>query len=179
MIVYVVFLFFSVYISNDEYLSKIGLGATLAGAFFACSDMFLNPAQYFGSQLNKIKKSQLELKDEILNYPEDKKDKQYDNWLQNLNNNQIFLDKSFKKIKRMRISGYVSFAIGIFSFLTVLTFYNPDFKLFELLLKNEKEITILAFAIVVFNYCMQDFMFVKHKKAIESLAGIEEDEDNG
>ena len=56
MIVYVVFLFISVYISNDEYLSKIALGATLAGVFFACSDMFLNPAQYFGSQLNDLKK---------------------------------------------------------------------------------------------------------------------------
>ena len=62
IIVYALFLFISVFVPNGEQLGKIALGATLAGIFFACSDMFLIPAQYFGAQLDSIKKSQYELK---------------------------------------------------------------------------------------------------------------------
>lgn len=179
MIVYVVFLFISMYISNDEYLSKIALGATLAGVFFACSDMFLNPAQYFGSQLNELKKSQLKLRNEIAQYPEEKRGEQYLVWQKKLDSNEDFLNKNLKKTKRMHISGYIFFALGIFVFLMILAFYNPDFKVFGILLKNERTITILAFAIVVFNYSMQDLLFVKHKKNLETLENISEDENNG
>ena len=45
IIVYALFLFISVFVPNGEQLGKIALGATLAGIFFACSDMFLIPAQ--------------------------------------------------------------------------------------------------------------------------------------
>ena len=179
MIVYVIFLFISVYISNDEYLSKIALGATLAGVFFACSDMFLNPAQYFSSQLNELKKSQLKLRNEIAKYPEEKRGEQYLIWQKKLDSNEDFLNKNLKKTKRMHIAGYIFFALGIFVFLMILAFYNPDFKVFGILLKNERTITILAFAIVVFNYSMQDLLFVKHKKNLETLENISEDENNG
>lgn len=181
MIVYVVFLFFSLYISNDEYLSKIALGATLAGVFFALSDMYSNPAQYFGTQLDNIKKSQLELKTELLNYTEEEKSKvtDYDALMQKLQHNEVLLNNKSKRIKRDHVAGYVLFGVGIFVFLSVVTFYNTDLKLFEGLLKCENGITILAFAVVVFNYAMQDFLFVKHKKQIEALERMEEEQTNG
>ena len=181
MIVYVVFLFFSTYISNDEHLTKIALGATLAGMFFACSDMFLNPAQYFGTQLDRIKKSQLELKNDLSNYTDEEKSKatKYDTWMQKLQDNEAFLDKKYKEMKRKRVAGYVSFAIGIFAFLYIITFYNADLKLFEVLLKNENKITIAAFAIVVANYAAQDLIFVKQQKEIEAFESIEEEQTNG
>ena len=181
MIVYIVFLFFSIYMSNDEHLTKIALGATLAGMFFACSDMFLNPAQYFGTQLDRIKKSLLELKNDLSNYTDEEKSKatKYDDWMQELQDNEAFLDKSYKKVKRMRVAGYISFAIGIFVFLTIMTFYNADSKPFEVLLKNENEITIVAFAVVVSNYAVQDWLFAKHQKEIEAFESIEEEQTNG
>ena len=86
MIVYVVFLFFSTYISNDEHLTKIALGATLAGIFFALSDMFLNPVQYFVPRLDDIKKSQFELKTNLLNYTDEEKSKatEYNDMMQKI-----------------------------------------------------------------------------------------------
>ena len=180
MIVYVVFLFFSIYISNDEHLTTIALGATLAGMFFACSDMFLSPAQYFGTQLDRIKKSQIELKNDLSNYTDEEKSKEakYDTWIQKLQDNEAFLDKKYKEMKRKRVAGYVSFAIGIFAFLYIITFYNADLKLFEVLLKNESKITIAAFAIVVANYAAQDLIFVKQQKEMKRLS-IEEEPTNG
>lgn len=181
MIVYVVFLFFSTYISNDEHLTKIALGATLAGIFFALSDMFLNPVQYFVPRLDDIKKSQFELKTDLLNYTDEEKSKEakYDTWIQKLQDNEAFLDKKYKEMKRKRVAGYVSFAIGIFAFLYIITFYNADLKLFEVLLKNESKITIAAFAIVVANYAAQDLIFVKQQKEIEAFESIEEEQTNG
>ena len=181
MIVYVVFLFFSTYISNDEHLTKIALGATLAGIFFALSDMFLNPVQYFVPRLDDIKKSQFELKTDLLNYTDEEKSKatKYDTWMQKLQDNEAFLDKSYKKVKRMRVAGYISFAIGIFVFLTIMTFYNANSKPFEVLLKNENEITVVAFAVVVSNYAVQDWLCVKQQKKIEAFESIEEEQTNG
>ena len=152
MIVYIVFLFFSIYMSNDKHLTKIALGATLAGMFFACSDMFLNPAQYFGTQLDRIKKSQLELKNDLSNYTDEEKSKatKYDDWMQELQDNEAFLDKSYKKVKRMRVAGYISFAIGIFVFLTIMTFYNADSKPFEVLLKKLFSMSRTTFVIAEF-----------------------------
>lgn len=177
MIAYVVFLFFTTYISNDEHLTKIALGATLAGVFFAWSDMFLNPVQYFVPRLDDLKKRQFELKTNLLNYTDEEKSKatKYDDWMQELQDNEAFLDKSYKKVKRMRVAGYITFAIGIFVFLTIMTFYNADSKPFEVLLKNENEITIVAFAVVVSNYAVQDWLFVKQQKKIEAFESIEEE----
>ena len=181
MIVYVVFLFFSTYISNDEHLTKIALGATLAGMFFAWSDTFFNPVQYFVPQLDIIKEHQLKIKTDLLNYTEEEKSKatKYDDWMQKLQDNEAFLDKKYKEMKRKRVAGYVSFAIGIFAFLYIITFYNADLKLFEVLLKNESKITIAAFAIVVANYAAQDLIFVKQQKEIEAFESIEEEQTNG
>ena len=181
MIVYVVFLFFSAYISNDEHLTKIALGATLAGMFFAWSDTFFNPVQYFVPQLDIIKEHQLKIKTDLLNYTEEEKSKatKYDDWMQKLQDNEAILKKSNKKVKRMRVAGYIFFAIGIFVFLTIMTFYNADLKLFELLLKSENRITIVAFAIVVSNYAIQDWLFVKQQKKIEAFESIEEEQTNG
>ena len=82
-------------------------------------------------------------------------------------------------MKRNRVAGEVSFAIGKFAFLNILTFYNADLKLFEVLLKNESKITIAAFAIVVANYAAQDLIFVKQQKEIEAFESIEEEQTNG
>lgn len=176
IIVYALFLFISVFVPNDEHLIKIALGATLAGVFFAFSDMLLNPAQYFGAQLDSIKKSQYELKTALLNYTDEEKSKtvEYDAWMQKIKGNEVLLDKYYKKMKRMRAAGYVSFAIGILTFLTVITFYNADLKLFELLLKNENAFTIMAFAIVVSNYAAQDLIFVNQQKDMEAFGCIKE-----
>lgn len=175
IIVYTLFLFISVFMPNDEHLVKIALGATLAGMFFAFSDMLLNPAQYFGAQLDNIKKSQLKLKTDLLNYTDEEKTKEseYDAWMQKIKNNEARLDKNYKKMRRMRAAGYVSFAIGILAFLSVITFYNADLKLFELLLKGENKITIMAFAIVVSNYSIQDLFFVTQQKDMEAFEIIE------
>ena len=181
MIVYVVFLFFSTYISNDEHLTKIALGATLAGVFFALSDMFLNPVQYFVPRLDDIKKSQFELKTNLLKYTDEEKSKatEYNDMMQKIKSNEAFLDKKYKEMKRNRVAGYVSFAIGIFAFLNIITFYNADLKLFEVLLKNVNKITIVAFAIVVANYAAQDLIFVKQQKEFEAFESIEEEQTNG
>lgn len=161
IIVYTLFLFISVFIPNDEHLVKIALGATLAGMFFAFSDMLLNPAQFFVAQLDDIKKSQPKLKTDLLNNTDEEKTK------------EARLDKNYKKLKRMCTAGYISFAIGIFTFLSVITFYNADLKLFELLLKGEKEITIMAFAIVMANYTIQDWLFVTQQKDMEAFEIVE------
>ena len=173
IIVYALFLFISVFVPNGEQLGKIALGATLAGIFFACSDMFLIPAQYFGAQLDSIKKSQYELKTALLNYTDEEKSKtvEYDAWMQKIKGNEVLLDKYYKKMKRKRVAGYVSFAIGIF--LSIITFFNADLKLFELLLKNENAFTIMAFAIVVSNYAIQDLFFVTQQKDMEAFEIIE------
>lgn len=175
IIVYTLFLFISVFIPNDEHLVKIALGATLAGMFFAFSDTFLNPAQYFGAQLDNIKKSQLKLKTDLLNYTDEEKTKEskYDAWMQKIKNNEAQLDGNYKKVKRMCTAGYISFAIGILAFLSIITFYNADLKLFKLLLKGEKEITIMAFAIVMLNYTIQDWLFVTQQKEMDALEIIE------
>ena len=73
----------------------------------------------------------------------------------------------------MCTAGYISFAIGIFTFLSIITFYNADLKLFELLLKGEKEITIMAFAIVMANYTIQDWLFVTQQKDMEAFEIVE------
>ena len=175
IIVYALFLFISVFVPNDEHLIKIALGATLAGVFFAFSDMLLNPAQYFGAQLDSIKKSQYELKTALLNYTDEEKSKtvEYDAWMQKIKGNEVLLDKYYKKMKRKRVAGYVSFEIGIFAFLSIITFFNADLKLFELLLKNENAFTIMAFAIVVSNYAIQDLFFVTQQKDMEAFEIIE------
>lgn len=175
IIVYALFLFISVFVPNGEQLGKIALGATLAGIFFACSDTFLISAQYFGAQLDSIKKSQYELKTALLNYTDEEKSKtvEYDAWMQKIKGNEVLLDKYYKKMKRKRVAGYVSFAIGIFAFLSIITFFNADLKLFELLLKNENAFTIMAFAIVVSNYAIQDLFFVTQQKDMEAFEIIE------
>ena len=177
MIVYVVFLAFSIYISDDEHLTKIALGTTFASMFFACSDMFFNSAQYLGTLLDRIMKSHLEVKYNLFKCNDmEKLEVKCDDWMQNLQDKESFLHKSYIKVKRMRAIGNIIFAIGIFVFLSVITFYNADLKLFEELLKNERKITILAFAIVVANYTAQDLIFVKQRKdIIEVYESIEEE----
>ena len=99
VIVYVMFLFFSTYIPNDEYLTKIALGASLAGMFFAWSDMFLNTVQHFVPRLDNIKKIQCDLKTELLNYTDEEKSKGeiYDTLMQKYMTEKYYLIKNIKK----------------------------------------------------------------------------------
>lgn len=180
MIVYVVFLLISSVISNDDNMSKIALGATLSGIFFAFSDSLLNPVQYFCNEYDSIKKAITHIKEQILNLPEDIKSKnnKYDACLNDLSKCEKTMDKNLKHIKRMRVAGYIFFAIGIFVFLFVVTFYSNDYKIFQYLLKYENNITITAFAMVIFNYFIQDVFFINHQKEYEEIEKIVEDKLN-
>ena len=178
MIVYVVFLLFSI-LSDGEYLSKIALGATLAGLFFAFSDSFLNSAQYFAPRYNALKNSQSELRNEILIYYKLEKREELDACLKEIDNNMILINKRIREIKRKSIAGYILLGLGIFVFLSILTFYNTDSKIFEFLINNENTITILAFAMVIFNYCMQDMIYTRHGEEVDTLNTKSEEESNG
>lgn len=182
MMVYTVFLFFSFFcISNDEYLSKITLAATLAGMFFAGSDTLLTPAQYFSTELSIIKKDILDMKSEILNRiaKEPAHSDKYNDCMQDVINTEARIDECNKHIKRLYIVGYIAFALGIFAFLTVITFYNTNLKLFAALLNAENRITILAFAFVVLNYLLQDLLVSKTQKDIDAIKNTQEEKPNG
>lgn len=178
MIIYVLLLLLSCFVAKNEYLSKIALAATLPSVFFAYSDVYLNSSPYFDMAFTKLKDSNSKLQAEIQIALESEKynKDECESLLKRTNAREVFINKQLNRVKKMYVVGGIVFGIGIFVFLAVITFYNPNLTVFRLLLKNEKSITIFAFAMVVLNYFILDMLFTAKKKVIEKLTPIKTEE---
>lgn len=133
LLAYAIFLFFVGFFANTEILSKISLGASIAGVCFAISDFCLAPGYEMRNELAKLatridnEKSATEI-----------------NNLKKRTNKVIFI-------------GEFMLFVGMVMFLVITVCYEDTVAFFRFIEKFESKATIIAFAVITANYWLQDW----------------------
>ena len=159
-LIFAIFLIITVFSGDSQIIFKVSLAASISGIFFTLSEFCLN----YGCEIKMI----------------------FDTRGDVLQNNDIPFQQrkkyqgKYASICRVIIYGKIFFAIGIFSFLYIVTYYNEksNLFLFQLLKNIESKMTIIAFSIIMLNYWLQDWYIEKQRKCILTL-GQTEGQSNG
>lgn len=133
LLVYGIFLLISSIFSDYEILYKISLAATISSLCFTLSDFCLNNGYKLKNEIDLSKETS------------DKND-------------------SLKKIQKYNhkmiifiiLTGKIAFILGDFLFLIITIYYDEKYFIFKIFKDSGNRLTIIAFAIVMLNYWLQD-----------------------
>ena len=137
LLVYGIFLLGSAVFLNDEMLYKVVLAATISGLFFTFSDFLLSNGYKLKKEVDSLKET---------SYPSDS------------------LKKIINSINRIIIIGKITFVLGDFLFLIIAIYYNEKYFIFKVFKGIGNKLTIIAFAIVMLNYWLEDWYVEKIKE---------------
>ena len=163
-VAYLLFLVFALIVcmKNDDAtgLNKLAFGASIAGICFAFSDCALSilsiNKKYINNKIEETDKAIESLRDQ-------KRSKLFALLFYTLKRSLYNLEGN---------TVVIPFALGCFSFFMILMFYESSF--FEMARVNDKPITIIAFAIIVLNYCIREYVIEKEKKESNDETKTEE-----
>ena len=133
LLAYAIFLFFVGFFTNTEILSKISLGASIAGVCFAISDFCLAPGYEMRNEL-------VELAGRISDEKSTEK-----------------LNKIKKRTDTVINIGEFMLFMGMVMFLVITVCYEDTVAFFRFIEKFESKATIIAFAVITANYWLQDW----------------------
>lgn len=142
LLAYAIFLLFIGFFASAGVLSKISLGAAIAGVCFAISDFCLAPGYEMRNELAELatridnEKSVAEIND-----------------LKKRTNKVIFI-------------GEFMLFVGMVMFLVITVCYDDTVAFFRFIEKFESKATIIAFAVIAVNYWLQDWIKEKNDKII-------------
>lgn len=145
LLAYAIFLLFIGFFASDEVLSKISLGASMAGVCFAISDFCLAPGYEMQNKL-------VELEGRI--------------------NDEKSVEKLYKIKKRTNIviyTGVFMLFLGMIMFLVITVCYEKAVAFFRFVEEFEPKATIIAFGVIAANYWLQDWIEDKNQEFIHSI----------
>lgn len=145
LLAYAFFLFFASFFVNAEVLSKISLGASIAGVCFAISDFCLASGY---ENRNKL----AELAERINDEKSIEK-----------------LNKIKKRINKTIDIGEFMLLLGMFMFLLITVCYEDTVVFFRFIEKLEPKATIISFAVIAVNYLLQDWFKDKNDEIIHTI----------
>lgn len=145
LLAYAIFLFLVGFFANDEVLTKISLGASIAGVCFAISDLCLAPGYEMRNEL-------VELAGRISDEESTEK-----------------LNKIKKRTDTVINIGEFMLFMGMVMFLVITVCYEDTVAFFRFIEEFEPQATIIAFAAIAVNYWLQDWIKDKNQEFIHSM----------